>query len=66
MSDLFSDAAEQRLPDVAPLALRMRPKTLEEFVGQAHVLGEGSALRAAIEEDRREAARRRLLASSRV
>ena len=52
MSDLFSDAAEQRLPDVAPLALRMRPKTLEEFVGQAHVLGEGSALRAAIEEDR--------------
>jgi putative ATPase len=52
MSDLFSDAAEQRLPDVAPLALRMRPKTLEEFVGQEHVLGEGSALRAAIEEDR--------------
>jgi putative ATPase len=52
MSDLFSDAAEQRLPDVAPLALRMRPKTLAEFVGQQHVLGEGSALRAAIEEDR--------------
>jgi putative ATPase len=52
MSDLFSDAAEQRLPEVAPLALRMRPKTLEEFVGQEHVLGEGSALRAAIEEDR--------------
>jgi len=52
MSDLFSDAAEQRLPEVAPLALRMRPKTLEEFVGQEDVLGEGSALRAAIEEDR--------------
>src|SRR2546430_3888375 len=52
MSDLFSDAAEQRLPDIAPLALRMRPKTLEEFVGQEHVLGEGSALRAAIEQDR--------------
>jgi putative ATPase len=52
MSDLFSDAAEQRLPEVAPLALRMRPTTLEEFVGQEHVLGEGSALRAAIEEDR--------------
>jgi putative ATPase len=52
MGDLFSDAAEQRLPDVAPLALRMRPQTLEEFVGQTHVLGEGSALRAAIEEDR--------------
>jgi putative ATPase len=52
MSDLFSDAAKQRLPEIAPLALRMRPQTLEEFVGQRHVLGEGSALRLAIEEDR--------------
>jgi putative ATPase len=52
MSDLFSDAAKQRLPEVAPLALRMRPQTLEEFVGQEQVLGEGSALRSAIEEDR--------------
>ncbi len=52
MSDLFSDAAEQRLPEVAPLALRMRPQTLEEFVGQEHMLGEGSALRVAIEQDR--------------
>ena len=52
MSDLFSDAAEQRLPEVAPLALRMRPQSLEEFVGQQHVLGESSALRLAIEEDR--------------
>jgi putative ATPase len=52
MSDLFSDAAKQRLPEVAPLALRMRPSSLEEFVGQEHVLGEGSALRLAIEEDR--------------
>ena len=51
MSDLFSDAAEQRLPEVAPLALRMRPQTLEELVGQEHVLGEGSALRVAIEQD---------------
>ena len=52
MSDLFSDAAKQRLPEVAPLALRMRPQTLDEFVGQQQVLGEGSALRTAIEEDR--------------
>ena len=37
---------------MAPLALRLRPSTLEEFVGQRHVLGEGSALRLAIEEDR--------------
>jgi putative ATPase len=52
VSDLFSDAAKQRLPDVAPLALRMRPQSLDEFVGQEQVLGEGSALRLAIEEDR--------------
>jgi putative ATPase len=52
MGDLFSDAAERRLPDVAPLALRLRPQRLEDFVGQEHVLGRGSALRLAIEEDR--------------
>jgi putative ATPase len=52
MSDLFSDAADQRSGEFAPLAQRLRPGTLEEFVGQQHVLGEGSALRRAIEEDR--------------
>jgi putative ATPase len=52
MSDLFSDAADQRLPEVAPLALRLRPQRLDDFVGQEHILGEGSALRLAIEEDR--------------
>ena len=52
MSDLFSDAARERLDEVAPLALRLRPKTLNEFVGQEQVLGEGSALRLAIAEDR--------------
>ena len=52
MSDLFSDAAKQRLPEIAPLALRMRPESLDQFVGQQHVLGEGSALRLAIEQDR--------------
>ena len=52
MGDLFSDSASVRLPAVAPLALRLRPKTLEEFVGQRHVLGDGSALRLAIAEDR--------------
>jgi putative ATPase len=52
MSDLFADAARERMPEVAPLALRLRPRTLEEFVGQRHILGEGSALRLAIEEDR--------------
>jgi putative ATPase len=52
VGDLFSDAADRRAGDVAPLAQRLRPTTLEEFVGQQHVLGEGSALRRAIEEDR--------------
>jgi putative ATPase len=52
VSDLFSDAARERIPEVAPLPLRMRPRTLDEFVGQEHVLGEGSALRLAIAEDR--------------
>ena len=36
----------------APLATRLRPASLADFVGQQHVLGEGSALRRAIEEDR--------------
>src|SRR5438094_286837 len=44
MGDLFSDAAGERLPETAPLALRVRPATLEAFVGQRHVLGDGSAL----------------------
>ncbi|MDW8380839.1 MAG: replication-associated recombination protein A [Verrucomicrobiota bacterium] len=36
----------------APLAARMRPRTLEEFVGQTHILGPGCLLRRAIEADR--------------
>src|SRR3954464_10710654 len=52
MGDLFSDAADRHASEVAPLAQRLRPATLGEFVGQANVLGEGSALRRAIEEDR--------------
>jgi putative ATPase len=52
MSDLFADAARERLPQVAPLALRMRPERLEDFVGQRQVVGEGSALARAIAEDR--------------
>jgi putative ATPase len=52
VSDLFSDAAAQRTEAIAPLAQRLRPRTLDEFVGQVHVLGEGSALRLAIAEDR--------------
>jgi putative ATPase len=52
VSNLFSDAASARLSALAPLAMRLRPATLDEFVGQGQVLGEGSALRLAIAEDR--------------
>jgi putative ATPase len=52
MGDLFSEAAGRRLDASAPLAQRLRPTTLGEFVGQEHVVGEGRALRLAIEQDR--------------
>ena len=52
MADLFSEAARERAADNAPLAVRLRPTTLDDLVGQQHVLGPGSALRVAIEEDR--------------
>jgi len=52
VGDLFSDAANERLPETAPLALRMRPQRLDDFVGQEQVLGANSALRLAIAEDR--------------
>ena len=52
MGDLFADAAGRRLAEIAPLAQRLRPETLDEFVGQEHVIGPGRALRLAIERDR--------------
>src|ERR687892_1629594 len=42
----------ERPPPDGPLAARLRPQTLDEFVGQEHLLGEGSALRAALESGR--------------
>jgi putative ATPase len=48
--DLFSATFDQH--QVAPLAERMRPKTLEEYIGQRHILGPGKLLRRAIEADR--------------
>jgi putative ATPase len=52
VSDLFSEAAGRRLDASAPLAQRLRPATLDDFAGQAHVVGPGRALRLAIEHDR--------------
>ncbi len=51
MDDLFSDAAERSIERSAPLAARMRPRTLDEFVGQRDVVGPGTVLRSAIELD---------------
>ena len=52
MSDLFDYSLKKSLATEAPLAARMRPRTLEEYVGQTHILGEGKLLRRAIEADR--------------
>src|SRR3989442_124666 len=48
---LFAEAARTRAARHAPLAARMRPRTLDEFVGQEHLVGEGRVLRRAIEAD---------------
>jgi len=50
--DLFSHAMQQRMRAEAPLAARMRPRTLDEFVGQEEIVGQGRLLRRAIEADR--------------
>jgi putative ATPase len=55
MQDLFAKTEAENLERVsaaAPLAARMRPGTLEEFVGQEHILAPGKLLRRAIEADR--------------
>ncbi|HLE53267.1 MAG TPA: AAA family ATPase, partial [Anaerolineales bacterium] len=50
--DLFDHAMQQRMRVEAPLAARMRPRTLDEFVGQEEIVGPGRLLRRAIEADR--------------
>ncbi|HBX68720.1 MAG TPA: AAA family ATPase, partial [Chloroflexi bacterium] len=52
MSDLFDYAMKKRLAHEAPLAARMRPRNLSEYVGQQHIIGPGKLLRRAIESDR--------------
>ena len=52
MSDLFGHHRETILAKVAPLADRLRPKTLDDFVGQEGILGHGRLLRRAIAADR--------------
>jgi putative ATPase len=50
--DLFAESRKKNLDRVAPLAVRMRPRTLDEFVGQQHFLGPGKLLRRMLEADR--------------
>ncbi len=54
MSDLFIAEPVPTAPAVSsvPLAARMRPRNLAEYVGQKHILGEGKLLRRAVEADR--------------
>ena len=50
--DMFDKQAEEQQKQQAPLATRMRPNSLNAFVGQEHILGKGRVLRRAIESDR--------------
>ncbi|MGZ4030832.1 MAG: replication-associated recombination protein A [Tumebacillaceae bacterium] len=50
--DLFGFQAEEEQKSNAPLAARMRPRTLDELIGQEQVVGQGKLLRRAIETDR--------------
>ena len=52
MDTLFTEFENAERSKVAPLAVRMRPRTLDELVGQTEAVGEGSWLRTAIEQDR--------------
>jgi putative ATPase len=52
VQDLFESEQTEAVANAAPLAARMRPRTLDEFVGQEHILGPGKLLRRAIEADR--------------
>jgi putative ATPase len=47
--DLFEHKAQELIKKEAPLAARMRPRSLDEFVGQEHIIGQGKVLRRAIE-----------------
>ena len=49
--DLFDHAAETAAGTEMPLAARMRPRNLDEFIGQEHIVGPGKLLRRAIESD---------------
>ena len=51
MSDLWLEARQRAREQVRPLALRMRPRGIDEVVGQTHILGEGKLLRRMLRAD---------------
>ena len=51
IDSLFFEIEEQARSEIVPLAARMRPRTLDEFMGQSQVVGPGTWLRQAIESD---------------
>lgn len=50
--NLFYPEKEKKIKPQVPLADRMRPETLDQFVGQEHIVGEGRILRKMIKEDK--------------
>jgi putative ATPase len=52
VSDLFSAAAEEQLRSQSPLAARLRPRTIDDVVGQEHLVGVGKPLRRLVEQDK--------------
>ena len=51
MDELFSNSSKE-VPADSPLAVKMRPESLKDFVGQEHIVGQGKILRKMIEEDK--------------
>ena len=50
--DLFEYAHQNKIREEAPLASRIRPQTLDEFMGQTHILSKGSHLYRSIQADK--------------
>src|SRR5437773_8820589 len=50
--NLFKEQHDSNRRKAQPLALRMRPRSIEEFVGQEHILGPGKLLRRMLQADR--------------
>ncbi|MGD9368696.1 MAG: replication-associated recombination protein A, partial [Desulfobacteraceae bacterium] len=50
--DMFDAQADEAMAESRPLAERMRPRCLDDFIGQEEAVGQGTLLRTAIDQDR--------------